>query len=140
VNKQANVAARGLLDLLAARQNSSPAPTSMQYVTRLTVKTGAKVAVIKTAEIDSIESAGNYVAVHTGKETHILRETLNALEKQLDPDKFLRVSRSAIINLDRVKELQPMFKGEHIIILQNGRSLAMTRGLLRELEQALKFH
>jgi two-component system LytT family response regulator len=97
------------------------------------------VVVIKTADIDSIESAGNYVAVNVGKESHILRETLNALEKQLDPEKFLRVSRSAIVNLDRVKELQPMFKGEHIIVLQNGKRLTMTRGLLREVEQALKF-
>ena len=74
-----------------------------------------------------------------GKESHILRESLNALEKQLDPEKFLRVSRSAIVNLDRVKELQPMFKGEHIIVLQNGKRLTMARGLLREVEQALKF-
>jgi two-component system, LytTR family, response regulator len=78
--------------------------------------------------------------VNVGKESHILRETLNALEKQLDPEKFLRISRSAIVNLDRVKELQPMFKGEHIIVLQNGKRLTMTRGLLREVEQARKFH
>jgi two-component system LytT family response regulator len=136
-NREASSAASGLLDLLAARQNSSPSFT--QYLTRLTAKTDDKVVVIKTADIDSIESAGNYVAVNAGKQTHILRETLNSLEKQLDPEKFLRVSRSAIVNLDRVKELQPMFKGEHIIVLHNGKRLAMTRGLLRDLEQALKF-
>ncbi|MCI0536317.1 MAG: LytTR family transcriptional regulator [Verrucomicrobiales bacterium] len=95
--------------------------------------------IIKTEDIDSIESAGNYVSVNVGKESHILRETLNALEKQLDPERFLRVSRSTIVNLDRVKELQPMFKGEHIIVLQNGKRLTMTRGLLRDVEQALKF-
>lgn len=138
-NRQASAAARGLLDLLAARQSSPAVPTSAQYLTRLTVKSDDKVVVIKTADIDSIESAGNYVSVNVGKESHILRETLNALEKQLDPEKFLRVSRSAIVNLDRVKELQPMFKGEHIIVLQNGKRLTMTRGLLREVEQALKF-
>lgn len=138
-NRQASSAARGLLDLLAARQSSPAAPNAAQYLTRLTVKSDDKVVVVKTADIDSIESAGNYVAVNVGKESHILRESLNALEKQLDPDKFLRVSRSAIVNLDRVKELQPMFKGEHIIVLQNGKRLTMTRGLLREVEQALKF-
>jgi two-component system LytT family response regulator len=136
-NRQASSAAHGLLDLLATRQNSSPSST--QYLTRLTAKTDDKVVVIKTVDIDSIESAGNYVAVNAGKQTHILRDTLNSLEKQLDPEKFLRVSRSAIVNLDRVKELQPMFKGEHIIVLHNGKRLAMTRGLLRDLEQALKF-
>ncbi len=138
-NQQASSAARGLLDLLAARQTPSAVGSTTQYLTRLTVKGDDKVAVIKTADIDSIESAGNYVAVNAGKETHILRETLSALETQLDPEQFLRVSRSAIVNLDRVKELQPMFKGEHIIVLQNGKRLTMTRGLLREVEQALKF-
>jgi two-component system LytT family response regulator len=103
------------------------------------VKNDDRVIVIKTADIDSIESAGNYIAVNAGKETHILRETLNALQTQLDPEKFLRISRSAIVNLDRVKELQPMFKGEHVIILQNGKQLMMSRGLLRDVEEALKF-
>ncbi|MCI0540259.1 MAG: LytTR family DNA-binding domain-containing protein [Verrucomicrobiales bacterium] len=133
--KQTSSAARGLLDLLATRKTSSAAAVP-QYLTRLTVKSDDKVSVIKTADI---EPAGNYVSVNVGKESHILRESLNALEKQLDPEKFLRVSRSAIVNLDRVKELQPMFKGEHIIVLQNGKRLTMTRGLRREVEQALKF-
>jgi len=132
-----SLAARGLLELLASRKDSAVPQT--QYLTRLPIKNDDKVAVIKTADIDSIESAGNYVSVNVGKESHILRETLNALETQLDPESFLRVSRSAIVNLDRVKELQPMFKGEHMIVLQNGKRLAMTRGLLRDVEQALKF-
>jgi two-component system, LytTR family, response regulator len=138
-NKQASVAARGLLDLIAAQQNSCSLPSPAQFLTRLTVKNDDRVVVIKTVEIDSIESAGNYVAVNVGEESHILRETLNTLEKQLDPERFLRISRSAIVNLDRVKELQPMFKGEHVIVLQNGKRIAMSRGLLREVEQALKF-
>ena len=139
-NRQASSAARGLLDLLAARQNSSAPAALTQYLTRLTVKNDDRVVVVRTADIDSIESAGNYVSVNVGKDSHILRETLNTLAKQLDPEKFLRVSRSVIVNIDRVKELQPMFKGEHIIVLQNGKRLPMTRGLLREVEQALKFH
>lgn len=137
-NQQASSAARGLLDLLAARQNLPAATTTASFLTRLTIKTDDRLVVIKTADIDSIESAGNYVAVNIGRESHILRETLSALETQLDPEQFLRVSRSTIVNLDRVKELQPMFKGEHIIVLLNGKHLAMTRGL-REVEQALKF-
>ena len=94
--------------------------------------------VVKTVDIDSIESAGNYVAVNVGKDSHILRETLNGLESQLDPETFFRISRSAIVNLDRVKELQPMFKGEHVIVLHNGKRLAMTRGL-RDVERELRF-
>ncbi len=134
-NHQASTAARGLLEMLAAQKSATPP----RYLTRITVKNDDRVIVLKTADIDSIESAGNYVAVNVGKESHILRETLNALETQLDPEQFLRVSRSAIVNLDRVKELQPMFKGEHLIILQNGKRLTMTRGSLRDIEQALKF-
>jgi Response regulator of the LytR/AlgR family len=136
--QQTSRAARGLLELLATRKDPTAAPIT-RYLTRLPVKTGDKVAVIKTADIDTIESAGNYVCINVGKESYIHRETLNALERQLDPETFLRVSRSAIINLDRVKELQPMFKGEHIIVLQNGKRLAMSRGLFQEVEQALKF-
>jgi two-component system LytT family response regulator len=73
-----------------------------------------------------------------GQGKYIQHETLNALETQLAPEKFLRVSRSAIVNLDRVKELQPMFKGEHVIVLQSSKRLTITCGLLREVELALK--
>ncbi|HET7873383.1 MAG TPA: LytTR family DNA-binding domain-containing protein [Terriglobales bacterium] len=138
VTRRESSAARGLLDLLASRQGLSVA-APVQYLTRLTIKGDDKVSIIKTAEIDSIESAGNYVSVNVGKQGYILRQSLNALEKQLDPEQFLRVSRSTIVNLERVKELQPMFKGEHIIVLQNGKKLPMTRGLLRGVERALKF-
>ncbi len=96
-NQQASSAARGLLDLLATRQISSPVPAP-HYLTRLTIRNDDKLVVIKAADIDSIESAGNYIVVNAAKVSHILRETLNALEKQLDPEKFLRVSRSAIVN------------------------------------------
>jgi two-component system LytT family response regulator len=67
-----------------------------------------------------------------------MRDTLNALETQLDPEKFLRISRSVIVNLEHIKEIQPMFKGEHIIVLKSGKRLAMTRSL-RDVQQALKF-
>lgn len=137
-NQEASAAARGLLDLLAAQQGARPAYPAEPCLTRLTIKSNDRVVVVKTVDIDSIESAGNYVAVNVGKESHILRETLNVLESQLDPEKFFRIGRSAIVNLDHVKELQPMFKGEHVIVLQNGKRLAMTRGL-REVERALRF-
>ena len=108
------------------------------YLTRLTVKTSDKVVILKTGDIDAIESAGNYVAVQFGQESHILRETLSELEAQLDPKKFLRISRNAIVNLAQVKELLPMFKGEHVMVLHNGKHFAMTLGL-RKAERALMF-
>src|SRR5690242_3310892 len=85
--QQTSSAARGLLELLASRKDSTP---TTRYLTRLPIKTDEKVAVIKTADIDTIESAGNYVSINAGKESYILRETLNALETQLDPEIFLR--------------------------------------------------
>jgi two-component system LytT family response regulator len=138
-NKQASATVHGLLALLAEKQSSNPPSQKPKYLSRLTIKNEDKVIIVKTGDIDFIESAGNYVALHSGRDAHILRETLNALESQLDPEQFLRVSRSAIVNLDRVKELQPMFKGEHIIVLQTGQRLTMSRSLLRDLEDALKF-
>jgi two-component system LytT family response regulator len=137
-NQVAGAAVRGLLELLAAQQGGRPASHAEPFLTRLTIKSNDRVVVVKTADIDTIESAGNYVAVNVGKESHILRETLNVLEGQLDPEKFFRISRSVIVNLDRVKELQPMFKGEHVIVLHDGRRLTMTRGL-RDVERALRF-
>lgn len=137
-HQRERTATRGLLELLAERQATEPRVTSAPTLTRLTVKTGEKVVVVATHDIDSIEAAGNYVAVRVGPDSHILRETLTALEAQLDPERFLRISRSAIVNLARITELHPMFKGEHILVLKNGRRLTMTRGL-RDVEQRLRF-
>jgi two-component system LytT family response regulator len=119
-----------LIELLARR--------ATPHLTRLPVKTGEKVIFLRARDIACIESAGNYVVVHSGTEQHVIRETLTDLESQLDPAQFLRVSRSAIVNLNHVKELQPMFKGDHAVILHSGKSVPMTRGL-REVEKALRF-
>ncbi|MFN7141173.1 MAG: LytTR family DNA-binding domain-containing protein, partial [Limisphaerales bacterium] len=103
-----------------------------------TVKTPEKVVFVSVNDIDTIESAGNYAVVHVGKESHVLRETLTNLETRLPPDKFFRISRSAIVNLEQIRELQPMFKGENVIVLKNGRQLVTTRGL-REIQEKLEF-
>jgi two-component system LytT family response regulator len=120
-----------LLELLNQR---SPEPPR---VTRFPVRTNERTTFIKVTAVDWIEAAGNYVILHVGKETHILRDTLAALEGQL-PHNFLRVSRSAVINLDRVRELQSMTAGEHVVLLQDGRQIPMTRGI-REVEERLRF-
>ena len=130
--KHVGTSARSDLDALRQRRARS------HYLTRLIVKTGGKVVILKTGDIDAIESAGNYVAVQFGKESHILRASLSALAAQLDPKKFLRISRSAIVNLDHVKELLPMPKGEQAIVLHNGKHFAMSLDL-HEAERALRF-
>lgn len=125
--------ARQLRELLAEVRPPAPAPT----LSRLAVRTNERVLFVRVPDLDYLESAGNYVVLHCGKENHVIRETLAALESQLPPG-FLRISRSVIVNLDRVKELQAMAAGEHVVILRDGRSLAMTRGL-REVEERLRF-
>jgi two-component system LytT family response regulator len=131
-HKQAGEAARGLLALLGDR----PAPTGL--LTRLAVKTPDKVIFVNLEEIDAIEAAGKYAVVHAGNQNHILRESMTSLESHLPPQRFLRISRSVIVNIDRIKELQPMFKGENIIVLKNGKNYPTTRPL-RELQQILEF-
>ena len=131
-NKKAGTAARGLLEMLAER-------TTTIRLTRLAIKTDEKVLLIPVNDIDSIESAGNYVVAHVGKNEYVLRDTLTNLESKLPPGKFLRVSRSAIVNLDKVKELQPMFRGESVIILKDGRAVPTTRSI-REIQEKLEIH
>jgi two-component system LytT family response regulator len=128
--KNAGAQAQNLIDLLSRR--------ATPHLTRITVKSGEKVIFVRVRDIECIESAGNYVVVFAGGQQHVLRETLTDLETQLDPANFLRISRSALVNLNHVKELQPLFKGDHAVILHSGKSLPMTRGL-REVEKALRF-
>ncbi len=109
-----------------------------EFLTRVVVRDRNKVRFIKTADIDWIEASGNYVVLHAGKENHVVRETLATFEAQLSPKEFVRVSRSAIVNLDRVEHFEPTFNNEHVIVLSTGAKLAMTRGL-RELQDKLKF-
>jgi two-component system, LytTR family, response regulator len=72
---------------------------------------GGRVILLKAEEIDWVEAADNYVSLHVGSAAHLLRETMNSFEHRLPPDRFLRISRSTIVNLDRVRELQPLFTG-----------------------------
>ena len=132
-NKGAGVATRNLLELIATRPPASAPP----QLGRLTIKTDDRVMVVNVDDIDSIESAGNYVVVHVGKEEHILRDTLISLEAKLSSKQFLRISRAAVVNLGRIRELQPMFKGESVVVLKNGRAIPTTRSL-REIQEKLE--
>ncbi|HEX8287881.1 MAG TPA: LytTR family DNA-binding domain-containing protein [Pyrinomonadaceae bacterium] len=98
-----------------------------KYLERLVVKSVGRVFFIKTDEIDWIEAAGNYLKLHVGRESHLIRETMNAVEAKLNPDKFLRIHRSTVVNIDRIKELHPMFSGDYSVILRNGTELTLSR-------------
>jgi len=77
------------------------------------------------------------VRIHVGKQWHLLRETMKRLEAQLDPARFVRIHRSTIVNLERVKELQPFFRGEYVVVLHNGTTLKLSRGYREHLEAKL---
>lgn len=94
---------------------------------RLAVKSAGRVLLIKVADLDWIQSAHNYVELHVGEQTHLLRETMSSIEGRLPADKFVRISRSVIVNIDRIKELRPLFYGEYTVVLQNGARLTLSR-------------
>jgi len=101
--------------------------TEKKYLERLVVKSVGRVFFLKIDEIDWIEAAGNYLKLHVGRESHLIRETMNAIEAKLNPDKFLRIHRSTIVNIDRIKELHPMFSGDYDVVLQNGTKITLSR-------------
>jgi two-component system, LytTR family, response regulator len=107
------------------------------YRDRLVVRVKESLMLLRTEQIDWIEAADNYVNLHCNAETHTVRETMNALEKTLDPRKFLRIHRSAIVNLDRVKALQPWFRGDYRVVLSTGATLTLSRGYRKNLEDRI---
>ena len=97
------------------------------YPERLVVKSSGRVILIKVDDLDWVDAAGNYVRLHAGNESHLLRETMGRLESRLDPDRFLRIHRSSIVNIERIKELQQQFHGDYIVVLKNGQRLTLSR-------------
>ena len=120
--------------LLALVHDVKPEP---QRAERLVVKSGGRVFFLRTDEIDWIEAAGNYVRLHLGTESHLFRETMNRMESRLDPRRFARIHRSRIVNTERIKELQPWFNGDYVVILRDGTRLTLSRGYREKLQQRL---
>ena len=106
-------------------------------VERFVIRSGGRVYFVRAAEIDWIEAAGNYVKLHVGDEAHLLRETMSAIETQLDPETFLRIHRCHIVNIERIQELLPGHNGEYIVCLKGGARLALSRGYREKAEQKL---
>jgi two-component system LytT family response regulator len=104
---------------------------------RIAVRNSGRVVFLKLDDIDWMEASDNYVSLHCGRETHVVRQTMCDLEAQLDPSKFLRVHRSAIVNLDRIRELQPWFRGDYRVILRDGTELTLTKNHREKLESKL---
>jgi two-component system, LytTR family, response regulator len=109
-----------------------------KHADRLVIKAGGRIVFLNVSEIDWIEAADNYVRLHVGRESHLMRETLSNLEKRLDPIRFARVHRSTIINVQRIKELYPLFRGEYEIVLKDGTRVSSGRNYRERLQELLE--
>ena len=105
---------------------------------RLAFKSEGRVIFVRIEEIHWLEAEGNYVKLHTPGGAHLLRDTLTSLEEQLPAGRFMRLSRSVIVNLDRIKEVQPLFYGDHVVILLDGTKLTLSRTHKDRLERLLE--
>jgi two-component system LytT family response regulator len=126
-----------LMQRLARLLDQAPAARPGRLLTRLVVKDHGRATFLGVDELVWIEAADYYVKLHTPGKTYLLRQTLQSLEERLDPARFFRVHRSALVNLDRVKEVQALFKGDHVVILQDGTKLKLSRTRKDSLEALL---
>lgn len=112
--------------------------TDRPSLSRIAVKNGQETLFVRVEDVDYVESAANYAVLHTRAGNQVLRETLTSLVNRLPAQLFLRISRSIMVNLERVKSLQAGPRGEYLVVLQDGRQLLMTRGL-KELQERLQY-
>lgn len=98
-----------------------------RYIERLVTRADGKIRIIRVDDIDYIEAAGNYAKIHVGGKMHLVREGMNSLESKLDPARFLRIHRSVIVRIDRIKELESLYQGDYVVVLHDGTRLTTGR-------------
>lgn len=139
--REINQLSERLLALLEERETERKGSKHEErYLTRLMIKVSNRVMLLKVDEIDFIEADGNYAKLHVGKKMHLLREKMNDLEGRLDPARFVRIHRSAIVNLERIKEMHPHFNGDYVVVLEDGRQLRLSRTRREQLEARLRIN
>jgi two-component system LytT family response regulator len=106
--------------------------------TLVPIRSGGRVTFLPVEEIDWLEAADNYVKIHAGRETHLVRQTLQSMEESLSPTMFVRIHRSTIINVSRIREIQPWFAGEYVVSLRNGTKVHTSRRYRARLEALMK--
>jgi two-component system LytT family response regulator len=122
---------RQLMELLPHLRRASPGRD------RIMVKSSGRIYSVRTSDIDWCEAAGNYVRLHIGQQQHLVRDTMAHIEADLDPAQFVRIHRSAIVNVDRIQELQSSFGGEYVVLLRGGTRLTLSRGYRDTLQTRL---
>lgn len=135
--REINRLSKRLLALLAERESERKI-VRKDYLTRFMIKDSGRVVLVKVDDVDFIEADGNYAKLHVGRKAHLLREKMNDLEGRLDPARFVRIHRSIIVNLDRIKEMHPHFNGDYIVVLEDGRQLRLSRARRENLEARLR--
>ena len=113
-------------------------PPDKKTSERIVLKSAGRVSFLKTDELDWVAAEGNYVRLHVGAQSYLLRETMKGIETKLDPERFIRIHRSTIVNTDRIKELHPLFHGEYAVILRDGTRLTASRGPENKLRRLLE--
>jgi two-component system LytT family response regulator len=108
-----------------------------KHLERLVVRSGGRIRFVRVEEVDWFEAEGNYIRVHVGERSHLVRQTMSALEAELDPAHFLRIHRSSIVHLDRIDHIEPLFQGEYAVVLRGGHKLTSSRGYRDRLHAAL---
>jgi len=133
------------LERLIAAFERGPAPAAAPgadapaaLADRILIKSSGEIYFLKTEEIDWIEAEGDYMKFHAGGRAHLLRETMARLEARLDPRRFIRIHRSTIVNVDRVRKMSPAFAGEYAVILHDGTKLRLSRGYQDRLQELLR--
>jgi two-component system, LytTR family, response regulator len=121
---------RRMLDDREAAGTTKPlvASEGPRYAMRFTVRDGERYVLVRVADVDWAEASANYVRLHVGPRTYQMRTTMSELERQLDPAQFTRIHRSAIVNLDRIREIRPEWHGEYEVALVTGATLRLSRG------------
>ncbi|HUF50799.1 MAG TPA: LytTR family DNA-binding domain-containing protein [Longimicrobiales bacterium] len=112
--------------------------TRGHFIERLVVRSGGRIVILRVDEVDWIEAASNYVRLHAGGREYLLRETMTALEAKLNPGDFVRIHRSTIVRVDRIRELEPLFQGDYVVILEGGTRLTSSRGYRDRLQELLQ--
>ena len=131
--ERARTRKRGEVDerLLALLRGGPP------HLRRFAVRQREKIVFVRVEDVDWIEAADYYVSLHAGGKSHLIRETMAEVEQQLDPARFVRVHRSAIVNVERVRELHPLFRGDAVLVLEDGTQLKVSRARREELEKLI---
>ncbi len=155
VRRQTDALSEKLSDLLHHLQTNVSAPTAatamagptpteaagvQESITRerILLRSGGEIYFVKAEDIDWIEAEGDYMKFHAAGRVHLLRETMAHLEERLDSRRFIRIHRSTIVNIDRVKKLSPSFAGEYAVILHDGTKLRLSRGYHDRLQELMR--